>query len=246
MAEALAEQRLRGREEGRRSGFLSVLTRIALSLLRRDVSDTVRMVEAEGPQRALSGLLRLSEASWVPRWASGVSGVLAAVMEDAPLPTDRGPIRLGFDLSNPETEAFFSSYRLRLAEQVTSTTREKLEAAIRKGIEEGLSVPEVAQKVSDVGQEFAGYRSETIARTELHRAALESSEMQAKRSGVVNRKTWRSTNDARTREEHRKLDGVSVGIDEVFEGGLHPATEINCRCTVEYGISDELLRRSVA
>lgn len=239
LAELLAEQRLKGREEGRQGGFLSVLSRIARRLLLRDTQDAVRMIETDGPQRALSGLLTLARDLWIPRWADNVSEPLAAIMDDAPLPTDQGSVKLGFDVKNPKTAEFFENYRIRLAEQVTDTTREKLEAAIREGIEEGLSVPEVARKVSEVGEEFAGYRSDLIARDQLHRAAISSSEMQAKKSGVVNTQTWRGTLDARERPAHVALEGVTVGIDEEFPDGIHPKSEIACRCYVEYGINLE-------
>ncbi len=245
LAEALARAAATGAEEGRREGLFSVLLRIARGLLLRDTQDAVRMLEERGPEATLRGLGRLARDVWEGRWRDALAPVLEEVMDTAPLQTDRGPVRLGFDLANPMNAEFFEGYRIRLSGQVTNTTREKLEAAIREGIEEGLSVPEVAEKVSQAGEEFAGYRSELIARTELHRAALESAEMQAKRSGVVDRKTWRATMDARTREEHRDLDGKSVRLEETW-GGRHPATEINCRCYVEYGIDMGAVRGEVA
>lgn len=233
-----------GVERGREQTFLSLLTRIARRLLGLDVREAARMAQ-ESPQTALSGLLRLAREVWVPRWVEGMGPVLEGVMDAAELPTNRGPIRLGFDLANPLNKEFFEGYTLRLAEQVTDTTREKLEAAIREGIEEGLSVPDVARKVSEVGEEFSGYRADLIARDQLHRAAISASEMQAKRSGVVSTKTWRGTLDARERPEHVALEGVTVGIDEDWDG-RHPATEIACRCFVEYGIDLEAVRGGAA
>lgn len=246
LEDALTRTLAAGMARGRQEGILSVLARIARRLLGLDTNDAVRMIEQDGPQAAVSGLSRLARDVWVGRWREGLSGALEAIMASATLPTDRGNVPLSFDLANPRTQEFFDSYTLRLAEQVTNTTREKLEAAIREGIEEGLSVPEVARKVAEAGEEFAGYRSELIARTELHRAAIESSEMQARGSGVVKTRTWVTADDERVRAEHRALDGTTVGIDEEFPGGLHPATEINCRCVLTYGIDMEAVRGEVA
>lgn len=246
LEEALTRAAAAGIERGRREGVLSVLARIARRLFARDTQDVTRMLAQDGPERTLDALQRLAREVWIPRWVEGVSPVLGDVMDAAELPTNRGPVRLGFDLANPLNAEFFSGYTLRLAEQVTNTTREKLEGAIREGIEKGLSVPEVADKVSEAGEEFSKSRSETIARTELHRAAISSSEMQARRSGVVSHRVWRATFDERTRPEHRRLEGVRVGLDEPFPDGLHPATEVNCRCYLEFELSDEALRQKTA
>jgi SPP1 gp7 family putative phage head morphogenesis protein len=246
LEDALARALTVGVEAGRQRGLFAVLMRVVRSLLRRDVQDAVRMVEQDGPERTLRGLSRLVQDVWRSRWSDVLSPLLEAIMGEATLPTDRGPIRLGFDLTNPLTAEFFESYKIRLSEQVTETTREKLEAAIREGIEEGLSVPEVARKVSEVGEEFEGYRADLIARDQLHKAAIESSEMQAKRSGVVNTQTWRGTLDSRERPEHVALEGVTVGIDEEFPGGIHPKSEIACRCFIVYGINLDAVRGEVA
>jgi SPP1 gp7 family putative phage head morphogenesis protein len=234
-----------GRREGRREGFLKVLTRIAKRLLLADARDAARVVEQQGPQRALDAIRRLSAEVWRGRWQEALSETLEAIMDEAPLRTDRGPVRLGFDVRNPELGEFFDSYRLRLATQVTDTTRSDLEGIIRKAMDEGLSVPDTARLIREKGEEFSKSRAETIARTELHRAALSAAEIQARRSGVVSGRVWRATNDARTRAEHRRLDGTRVGLEEPFPGDLHPATEVNCRCYLEFVVNTEALGPSV-
>jgi SPP1 gp7 family putative phage head morphogenesis protein len=247
LEDALARAAQAGIQRGREQGFLSILTRIVRRLLVADVGDAARMVEADGPQRTLDTLVRLSRNVWRGRWVDGLSDALEAIMDTAPLPTDRGPVRLGFDVSNPETARFFENYRLRLAEQVTDTTREKLEAAIREGIEEGLSVPDVARRVSEVGEEFAGYRSELIARTELLNASRSMAHAQATSGGVPMRgKVWRATMDARTRDEHRRLDGEAVGLDEAWSNGEVYPSSPNCRCWAEYLVDIDAVRGEAA
>ncbi len=246
LEEALTRTLAAGVERGRQEGILAVLARIARRLLGLDTTDAVRMIEQDGPQRALDGLSSLARDVWVGRWREGLAGALEAIMASATLPTDRGNVPLSFDLANPRTAEFFEGYTLRLAEQVTQTTREKLEAAIREGIEGGLSVPDVARKVSEVGEEFAGYRSELIARTELLNASRAESHMQATRSPVVSGKRWLTAGDSRVREEHRDLNGMVIGLDEEFpDEGQYPSKP-NCRCTLLYTVDVEAIRGEVA
>ncbi len=225
-----------GAARERQRGFLKRLARIARRLLLAEVKEASGIVEREGPQTALKSILRLSRGAWRQRWQTEVSDALEDVMDDAPLRTTMGSVKPGFNVSNPELASFFEDYKLRLATQVTDTTREDIEGIIRKASEEGLSVPDTARLIREKGEEFSKSRSETIARTELHRAALSAAEIQARRSGVVTGRTWLATKDARTRSEHRVLDGVTVGLDEEFPGGLHPATEINCRCSLIFNV----------
>jgi uncharacterized protein with gpF-like domain len=56
--------------------------------------------------------------------------------------------------------------------------------------------------------------------------------------GIIGKKTWIATLDFRTRDSHRALDGVQVGIHDKFPNGLmepgdpsgEPAEVCNCRC----------------
>lgn len=96
-----------------------------------------------------------------------------------------------------------------------------------------------------------GLRAETIARTEMQRtlnlARQESLLQSVDQTGIDPDRvvrTWRATQDERTRDTHAEMDGQERGINEPFEspsGALlmypgdpeAPAGEIiNCRCVV--------------
>ena len=96
-----------------------------------------------------------------------------------------------------------------------------------------------------------------IARTEGHRVREESAQDAREdlaELGLIVKKQWMATLDGSTRDEHRMLDGETVGIDEEFSNGLmfpgdprgDPADIINCRCTIKEvieGIEPDVVRR---
>lgn len=80
--------------------------------------------------------------------------------------------------------------------------------------------------------------------------------MQAEEKGIKLKKVWLATLDERTRESHREMDGVKVGVDEPFvltnnDGSeselMYPADPngdpeqvYNCRCTLIYDVNNSL------
>lgn len=238
--EALADIIARSVERGREMEREESIREGAESLLRQDAREAAEA--AQNGTSSLSGLV----AGWVARWVAAFGPLIRRIMQAATINTDRGPVSAGFDVTNPENEAYFRDYVLRLAEGVTETTREKLEGAIREGVEEGLPIPEIARRVSEVGEEFAGYRSELIARTETLNASRGAAHIQAQRSGVVKGKRWMATRDSRTRPEHRELDGAEVGLEEPFPNGEVYPSSPNCRCSVQYTVDYDAIRGGAA
>lgn len=106
--------------------------------------------------------------------------------------------------------------------------------------------PKELQKQLEVRLGVSKGRASRIIRTEL--ATAQNTGMDdlittaAKDAGVQMVKVWRATKDKRTRDSHRKLDGVTVDSDKPFKNGLMhphdpsgPASEtVNCRCVVIY------------
>ena len=100
----------------------------------------------------------------------------------------------------------------------------------------------MAKKLSEISG--ADYKqSLRIAITEgnrLRSLAREDSYQEAKSLGIDLKKKWLSTLDSKTRDTHRALDGVTIGIDEEFEirgyTALQPrlfgvaSEDIHCRC----------------
>lgn len=117
--------------------------------------------------------------------------------------------------------------------------------AIAKGLAEGESYQEIAERLQRE-LEIDANRALLIARTQGHRAQQAGrldSLIEAEGQGVEMVKVWDATLDKRTRPAHRILDGMAIGMKEMFvspAGGRgpapgqmgNPADDINCRCVV--------------
>jgi len=135
-------------------------------------------------------------------------------------------------------------------QNIERTTLNQIRRAIQEGNAEDLGARAIAGRIRErVGGSMGRRRAITIARTETHSAASYANHAVAQESGVQFKKRWVSTNDARTRQHHREMNGTEVGMDEDFivpykgtnykmgyagdpRGG--PANVINCRCVIVY------------
>jgi hypothetical protein len=138
----------------------------------------------------------------------------------------------------------------------------RFDRTVQKAIDTGtpLSDAQVNKMVDAYHRRFVALRAMTIARTEALRAANYGNLAGMRRfldahpdSTVI--KTWKATEDERTRETHRELDGRQVlGIDTPFltstgdiirwpHDDTAPASQVcNCRCTLQFVV----LRKSTA
>lgn len=164
--------------------------------------------------------------------------------------------RLGFDIlddtavKNILTSEVNPFTKLAIAaDKEKAPIMRKLESELTTAILKGDSIPKIARRLKNVSE---GYLSNTIriARTETTRvqnSARQSVGEHGKALGFEVWKEWVSTNDARTREEHKdkKVNGQQVPIDEPFTVageklmypgdislGASPWNTIQCRCTM--------------
>ena len=82
-----------------------------------------------------------------------------------------------------------------------------------------------------------------VVDTDMHYNAARAAENTARRGGAT-QKTWQTMEDDRVRDPHWWLQGVTVGLDEVFwtdgdyaryPGDFHRADlVVNCRCFLKY------------
>lgn len=82
-----------------------------------------------------------------------------------------------------------------------------------------------------------------VAETEAHYNDSTGAKNAAVKEGAT-KKTWRTMLDDRVRDPHRDLEGVTVGIDELFyidgigadrPGAFGvPELDVNCRCQLKY------------
>lgn len=141
---------------------------------------------------------------------------------------------------------FTRKWSARKADDISKTTRKKIEAIIANAAIEDLGEVETGKRIlEEVGGEMGSARAETIARTETHAASQDASFEMAQQAGVNLTKEWVAVADARTRETHVEANGQEVEMHERFEVGddelLYPGDPsgmpeevINCRCVCIY------------
>ena len=143
---------------------------------------------------------------------------------------------------------------------ISQTTRKQIKQAIKVGIADGLSIPEISEKIRR-NRSFAPYRATMIARTETH-SAMNYGNHEISKSLDFDKpvKSWGSALDDRTRGWHRAMNGTTIGRDEMFKvltpvaGGAFTERSmsytgdmnggalnvINCRCVVVYADERDL------
>lgn len=138
-----------------------------------------------------------------------------------------------------EIESWLNEKSAIFAEQITSTTFEKLKKEFSQSFEAGETRQELVSRVQNTYGDFDSTRAKTIARTEVHGATTKGTFEGYKQAGLTT-KIWVSVMDDATRDSHVQVDGEEVPIDHVFSNGLMypsdssaPAEEvINCRCVI--------------
>lgn len=148
-----------------------------------------------------------------------------------------------FDVRNLFAEQFFTNYMIKFAQPIMDTTNQDVVAILRRGLEEGWSIPKTQTAIETMFNVYAGDqtltdgqrlwfanrlpkpRTEMIARTETLRASNGGSQALFTDWGVQY-KEWISTPDDRTRGpnsqrspsqyDHIGANGEVVPIDQPF------------------------------
>ena len=122
---------------------------------------------------------------------------------------------------------------------------EKMNAEVLQGILQGEPIDKIADRLAQViGMNLRSAIS--AARTMVTSAENKGRQDGFERAaamGIILEREWIATSDGRTRDWHRELDGVTVGIDEPFENAIgkimypgdpsaNGANVWNCRCTI--------------
>ncbi|MFD8710395.1 phage portal protein [Streptomyces anulatus] len=157
----------------------------------------------------------------------------------------RGAVSISpsFDLDEPDVAGALDDRVDELAGQVTATTEQVLRSQLlAHGVAEGESVPELRARIQAVFANLSDYRATMIARTETVGGYSAASHMAALDAGAV-RKTWVSTDDARTRRTHKAAQGSTVPMNKRFAltesrwpaDPAAPANQsIQCRCALTF------------
>ena len=122
---------------------------------------------------------------------------------------------------------------------------EKMNAEVLQAILQGEPIGKIADRLAQViGMNLRSAIS--AARTMVTSAENKGRQDGFERAaamGIILEREWIATSDGRTRDWHRELDGVTVGVDEPFENAIgkimypgdpsaNGANVWNCRCTI--------------
>lgn len=157
-----------------------------------------------------------------------------------------GAIGLNQDFINSIID-FFRTDLFNTVTNITETTRDFLRQQEEQGIQDQLSIDEIANNMLASG--ITRNRAVLIARTETMKAANAAEQVGADRTGLQTEKEWIAVRDSRTRLDHISVDGRVVPDNKPFNVGGYlmmrpgdltsadgrevPAREIcNCRCCV--------------
>lgn len=123
------------------------------------------------------------------------------------------------------------------------TAAERVHRLATEALVTGRRMEHIRDDIARSGQ-VAIHRAETIARTEVARAASVLTEARAEHIGAT-QYIWRTSHDGNVRELHQKLDGKVFSWAEppiAGENGerANPGCIYNCRCWAEPIIPDDL------
>lgn len=121
----------------------------------------------------------------------------------------------------------------------------KINSQVLQGIIQGESIPNISRRIMNVQEmnKDAAIRSaRTIVTGAENKGRLDSFK-RAEADGIILEKEWIATSDARTRDWHNELDGVTRPIDKPFENAIGKimfpgdpfadgANVYNCRCSM--------------
>ena len=241
-------------------------------LIYGQITEVARVAESESPEYAINNLELLMSydegAPYLRRLVNEVGyffaqreATRARSQVKSGVFTFSGVERKEFDETvwSSEVQMYINSYVATKIVSITDTTRDWIESTIRDivrtGMDEGLGSREIARmvrnKMLESRAEYAFWRAERIARTEVMAASNYGSISAAEAFSTRGRKEWISGNDGRTRATHRPGAVATVPIPQPFRvgyallkapgvpfqgaGGPDVVSEIvNCRCAVGF------------
>lgn len=121
--------------------------------------------------------------------------------------------------------------------------RKQIQSVATQSILQGDSIPTIAERLATtVGNDnmHSAIRNARTMTTSAENGGRVESYKRAERLGIHMKKEWLATEDKRTRDSHREINGEQVGVNEEFSNGLEypgdasgePSEVWNCRCTL--------------
>ena len=148
-------------------------------------------------------------------------------------------------------QQWFTLFGAANAKEVAGTTKEDIKKALTTAFESDEPESKIVKEILRV-RGLSALRSEMIARTETHNAAMFSSKKTAEdinlETGLGLHKKWNPVQSLRTRDDHTAMLGSKpipmenkffVGGEYLDRPGLGSAhNAINCRCVLTYEIPE--------
>jgi SPP1 gp7 family putative phage head morphogenesis protein len=139
---------------------------------------------------------------------------------------------------------FIDKFTRKYAKATNETTVALLRDSLQQGIDAGEAIPDLAKRVNEIMQDAIENRATMIARSETVRASNFGAEEAMRQSGVVESKEWVVAIDERTCDICMEMDGMVVGLGEIFAEDSYsdiaaPPRHVNCRCTIVPVVSED-------
>lgn len=144
-----------------------------------------------------------------------------------------------FDVVNREALRFLENHTIRVAQDIADTTESMIRPAIARGIENGLSIDEIASEMDGL----PAYRAERIARTEIQNAA-QGARYQTLDEVGVEQVEWVTAPGASAAHKEiaerspKNMGEPFVKAGETIKGEkftrdvYYPPARPNCRCSI--------------
>lgn len=205
----------------------------SLRKVARHVSDLTKVFGSEDSSQLADALNRYADA--LTPWATVVA---RKMLETADRQNIRAWKRFSRDIyeglrEDPDVEVMeeLLQTQVGLITSLPKVAAERVMHVAHEGLMNGWRASETIKEIMKTGNVTLS-RAKLIARTETSRAAGTLTEVRARKAGSTGY-VWRSHKDARTRESHRKMNGVFVVWDKppTLDGMTgHAGCLPNCRC----------------
>lgn len=178
---------------------------------------------------------------WNQLWRDVVSKEFIQAQKDAAKALPSELVKNSTIQLNPkQVMEYYHEHGLELVKTLTETDKNAFKDLLEKNFHKDF---DEFKEILDNSFVVDESRAKTIWNTEKHTAYTTGYDRfvrdLAEKSKTKLTKTWHHSGNPHPREEHLAMDGITVGIDELFPNGEDVPTGINCGCWLEYRNAEE-------
>ncbi len=176
-----------------------------------------------------------------PAWEKTIKAVSQVLIDDfgkqaeQQLKARPGAGEFKFDPATAAIKVWVARHAAESVKTILDTQIESMRTLIAKGVEDGLSTPQIAKVIRQFYTDNASFLAMRVARTETAMSAGYGQSEAARQMGADSRR-WLSSRDDRVRSDHQAMDGETVGINDKYSNGMSfvgdpaggPENIINC------------------